>query len=47
MGRRERGPGGEGLLIYCPSKEPPMIASDVHQKIDTLADQITNLRGYL
>jgi len=24
-----------------------MIASDVQQRIDTLAEQLTNLRGYL
>jgi hypothetical protein len=32
--------------IFRP-KEPIMIAYDVQQRIDTLAEQLANLRGYL
>jgi hypothetical protein len=30
-----------------PSKEPTMTAVDVQQKIDSLSEQLANLRGYL
>jgi len=41
---------GNRTLASCgivPGKEHAMIASDVQQRIDTLAEQLANLRGYL
>lgn len=46
-GRRSR----QALLAPCDRltsrQEPTMIATDMQQKIDVLAEQLANLRGYL
>jgi hypothetical protein len=41
-------PAGTLVLVSSPRKgNPPMIASEVQQRIDQLSDQLQNIRGYL